>query len=86
MEKQEKKLYNNSGAWWAPAMRIMGDISSWIVVPIVLALIFGKMLDAHFGTKPILFLICAGVGFIFTCYGIFKTMKDYTKKLKKEEK
>jgi F0F1-type ATP synthase assembly protein I len=47
------------------------------VVPIDVALIFGKMLDAHFGTKPIIFLIFAGLGFLTTCFGIWKVMKDY---------
>lgn len=77
---------NNSGPWWKPGMQIMGEVSTWIIVPIVLALVFGKMLDAHFGTKPIIFLVFAGLGFMTTCLGIFKVTKNYTKKLKAEEK
>ena len=30
-----------------------------------------------------IFLIFAGVGFLVTCFGIFKIMKDYMKKLEK---
>ncbi|MFZ1019455.1 MAG: AtpZ/AtpI family protein [Minisyncoccia bacterium] len=89
VEDKKQNLNNNSsrqvGPWWAGAVRIMGDVSTWIVVPIVLALIVGKALDNHYHTKPTLFLICVGVGFLFTCYGIWKTMKDYTKKLKETE-
>ncbi|MFA5791629.1 MAG: AtpZ/AtpI family protein [Candidatus Paceibacterota bacterium] len=76
---------NNSGPWWKPGMQILSEVSTWIVVPIVLALIFGKMLDTHYGTKPIIFLVFAGLGFLVTCLGIFKAMKDYTKKLQKKE-
>jgi F0F1-type ATP synthase assembly protein I len=75
----------NNGPWWKPGMQILSEVSSWIVIPIVLALIFGKMLDAHFGTKPIIFLIFAGLGFLITCFGIWKVMKDYMKKLKDTE-
>ncbi len=77
---------NNNGPWWKPGMQIMGEVSTWIVVPIILALIFGKMLDTRFGTKPVIFLIFAGIGFLTTCFGIYKVTKNYTKKLKVEEK
>jgi len=76
---------NNNGPWWKPGMQILGEVSTWIVVPIVLALIFGKMLDTRFNTKPIIFLIFAGLGFVTTCFGIYKVMKNYTKKLKEAE-
>jgi len=77
---------NNNGPWWKPGMQIMSEVSTWIIVPIILALIFGKMLDTRFGTKPIIFLIFAGLGFVATCFGIFRVMKNYMKKLKEIEK
>lgn len=77
---------NNNGPWWKPGMQIMSEVSTWIIVPIVLALIFGKMLDAHFGTKPVIFLIFAGLGFLATCFGLLRVTKNYMKKLKDEEK
>ena len=49
MEENEKKLYNK-GPWWKPGVELFSEISTWIIVPIVLALVFGKMLDAHYGT------------------------------------
>ena len=74
-------------------MQVLSEVSTWIVVPIVLALIFGKMLDSRYGTKPTIFLVCAGIGFLITCLGIYRVMKKYTgtlketaKKLKQEEK
>jgi len=76
----------NNGPWWKPGMQILGEVSTWIVVPIVLALVFGKMLDTRFGTKPIIFLIFAGLGFLVTCFGIYRVMKNYMKKLKELEK
>ena len=84
--EENQQNSNRKGAWWAPAMQLMGDVSTWIVVPIVLALVFGKMLDTHFGTKPIIFLTLAGFAFLVTCFGIFRIMKNYMKKLKESEK
>ena len=75
---EDKKI----GPWWKPAMQIFGDVSTWIVVPIVCALVFGKMLDAHYGTKPVIFLIFAGLGFLVTCFGMYRVVKDYIQKLK----
>lgn len=80
MEKDEKKAND-----WAPAMQIMSEVSTWIVVPIVLALIFGKMLDAHYGTKPIIFLVLVGIAFLFSCFKIFYIVKNYIKKLQDTE-
>ena len=62
-------------------MQILSEVSTWIVVPIVCALIFGKMLDAHFGTRPIIFLVFAGVGFLVTCFGMYRVVKNYMKKI-----
>jgi len=49
-------------------------------VPIVMALIFGKMLDTRFGTKPIIFLSLAAIAFLFSCFKIVRVVKNYMKK------
>ena len=76
---------SNNGPWWKPAIRIFGDVSTWIVAPIVLALIFGKILDTRYGTKPIIFLVFAGFGFLVTCFGMLRIVKNYIKNLKDTE-
>ena len=81
MDKDKQNL-NSEGPWWKPGMQIFSEISTWIVIPIVLALIFGKMLDTRYGTKPVIFLVFAGLGFLVTCLGIYRVMKNYMKKLK----
>ena len=63
-------------------MAIMSQVSTWIVVPIVLALVVGKWLDTRYGTKPVIFLTLAGVGFLFSCYGITRAVRDYMKTIK----
>ena len=70
-------LVSSRGPWWKPGMQIFSEISTWIVVPIVMALIFGKMLDTRFGTKPIIFLSLAGIAFLFSCFKIMRVVKNY---------
>lgn len=89
MEENKQNLNNNlpaspGGPWWKPGMQIFSEISTWIVAPIVLALIFGKMLDARYGTKPVIFLVFAGLGFLVTCFGMFRVVKNYIKKFPPE--
>ena len=77
-----KNLLNQGGAWWKPAIEIFSQISTWIVVPIVLALIVGKKLDTHFDTRPWIFLGLAAIGFLISCFGIFKVITKYVQKIK----
>lgn len=73
--------YQNKPSW-AAGVEVFTEISSWIVGPIVLALIAGKALDKHFGTEPWIFIGLALFGFIVTIYGIIKVVKEYQRKIK----
>ncbi len=77
-----KGTNNNKVPYWKPAIKIFSAVSAWIVFPVILAVIFGKILDNHFNTKPVIFLFCTGVSFLLSCYGIFRVVKSYTKNLK----
>ena len=81
MEENKQNMNNNGVPWWKPALQIFSQVSVWIVIPILLALFIGKSLDAHFGTKPIIFLILAGVGFLFSCFGIIRVIKKYMQEI-----
>jgi len=69
--------------WWRPAVQIFSEISTWIFVPIILALIAGKALDNHYGTKPTMLLVCAGLAFLISIFGIVKAVKNFAKKIQK---
>jgi F0F1-type ATP synthase assembly protein I len=75
-------LPRQNGPWWKEGVQIFTEVSVWIVIPILLALFVGKSLDAHFGTKPIIFLVLAGVGFLFSCFGIVRVIQKYMKEIK----
>ena len=82
MEENKQNVNNNQGPWWKEGVQIFTQVSVWIVVPILLALFIGKNLDAHFGTKPLIFLILAGVGFLFSCFGIVRVINKYMEEIK----
>lgn len=84
-DKSKPNNRGQGGASWVPAVQIFTDISTWIIVPIVAALVFGKMLDKRFGTEPVIFLSLAGFGFLVTCFGIIRIVKNYLKKIKEGE-
>ena len=70
---------------WQPAIEIMGEVSTWVVVPIIFALGGGKILDAHFDTKPYIFLGLTFFAFAISCVGIVKVVRRYLKNLEREE-
>ena len=89
MEDNKQKMNSSNGLprhgggpWWKPGMQILSEVSTWIVVPILCAAFLGKTLDTHFGTKPTIFLVSMGVGFLFTCYGMWHSVKNYMNTLK----
>ena len=75
-----------SSPWWKPALTVFSQVSGWIVVPLVLALIVGKNLDVRFGTEPWLFIGAAGVAFAVSTFGIVRTASAYMRDIAKESK
>ena len=74
------------GPWWKPAFEIFSEISTWIAVPIILAVIGGKALDEHYNTKPWMLIGLTIIAFLISSYGIVKAVKNYAAKIKKEDK
>lgn len=72
---------NKTEPWWKPAVEILGQVTTWIVIPIVAALVIGKWLDGRYGTKPWIFLSLTGVGFLISTFGIVLIMGKYLKTL-----
>jgi F0F1-type ATP synthase assembly protein I len=75
----------NKAAWWEPAVEIFSQVSGWIAGPIIFALILGKYLDRHFGTKPWIFLGLTGLAFIISSFGIVRVVGRYMKKISKDD-
>lgn len=81
---ENKQNLNQAGPWWKPGVQIFSEISTWILVPIILALIGGKTLDTHYNTKPLMLLILAGIGFLISSFGIVRAVRNYMQKLKEK--
>ncbi|KKP85558.1 hypothetical protein A3B84_00355 [Candidatus Nomurabacteria bacterium RIFCSPHIGHO2_02_FULL_35_13] len=82
MEEDKSK----KGIWWKPAVEIFSEISTWIAVPIILAVIAGKALDERYGTKPWILLGFAGTSFLISSFGIVRSVKRFIEKTKEEVK
>jgi len=72
--------------WWKPGVEIFSQISIWVVIPIVAALIIGKWLDGRYGTRPWIFLGLTGLGFLVSIFGIVRTVQAYIRKIEKNGK
>lgn len=75
----------NKGAWWEPAIEIFSQVSGWIAGPIILALLIGKWLDTHYGTKPWFFLGLTAVSFLISSFGIIRVTSQYMNKIKQDD-
>ncbi len=82
----DKKDLKNKEAWWAPALQIFSEVSSWIAGPIVISLIAGKYLDNRYGTKPWIFLGFTAIAFMISCFGIYRVVTRYMKKVIEDKK
>lgn len=77
-EKREKT--KNLKAWWQPAMVIFSRMSFWIGIPVLVAVFFGKIIDAKLGTNPWLSLFFVLVSFVFSIVKLIKIANEETKK------
>ena len=64
---------DNQGAlWWQPGLVLFARLSSWIIGPIIIAVIIGKYLDKIFHSAPWLFSISVLSAFIFSIIKIVR--------------
>lgn len=79
-------LKNSGKKNWVQGLNVMAEVSSWIIGPIVLALIAGNYLDHKYNTKPWLVIASLAVGFIITNIGLIRTALKYQKEEKQSKK
>ena len=80
MDKKKDNL------WWKQAVLTFGNISGWIIGPIIIALFVGKYLDKRYGSAPWFFLGLTGLAFLVSIIGIWKILKKYLAEIEKEAK
>lgn len=62
--------------WWQPALLIFFEISAWIGIPAVLALVIGNWIDTTYNTAPRGYYISVVVAFLVTIIGFIKITKS----------
>lgn len=80
-----KNDLNNKDLWWKPVMFFYVKTTSWIVLPLILAILVGKYVGKSAGSQ-FLFLVLMMAGFGITCFGIYREIKKYKKDLEKDGK
>lgn len=80
-----QKDSSEQAPWWQPGLILFSKLSTWIAIPILLALFIGKYLDRKFGTEPWLFLSLTGVSFIISTIGLVIESSKAMKKIEAEE-
>ena len=88
MDKSDKDLKNVDNSWWKPAMFFYSKVTSWIILPLIVAFFTGKYFKKSTGSE-VLFFILIFFAFCITCFGIYREIKIYQKSIffdKKEDK
>lgn len=80
-DRKEGSERPDNEKWWAPALVIFIKLSSWIVIPVILALFLGKWLDGKFGTEPWLLFISIAAAFVISMIGLGLNAKKELKSL-----
>ena len=83
MNQDNKQVKNY---WKENGLSLFFKLSSWIVGPILLAVVVGKWLDKKYQTEPWLFLLSVGIAFAISVYGMIKDASAELKRIEIEEK
>jgi len=75
----------NKEVWWQPALVIGGEITGWIVGPLILALFLGDWLDKKYASAPKFLLISVGIAFVISNVGIITNTIKAAKKIEKDK-
>lgn len=52
--------------WWQPGLVLFVRLSSWIAIPVIIAVFVGKQLDQTFHSAPWLFLFSVALAFVIS--------------------
>ncbi len=80
--KNEENQFSENNPWWKPAMFFYAKVTSWIIFPVLVALMFSKY---FLRGNQTLFFVLMFLGFIISCYGIYKEIKKYKKDIEKND-
>jgi len=65
-------------------LRLLSNITAWIVGPVLVGVFLGKWLDQKFNTDPWLFLASVGFCFLVSIFGLVKSALREFKKIEED--
>ena len=80
----EDKKNSNNRMNWKPIMIFYAKTTSWIIFPLILAVLASNYLNKT--ENQTVFLVFLMIGFGITCSGVYKEIKQYKKDLEKNGK
>jgi uncharacterized protein YneF (UPF0154 family) len=87
MEENKDDLNMKKGAprqggasWWRPVLYFYIKTTSWIIFPLLIGVIGGQYVSRSVGSQVIFFIFVI-LGFLVTCLGIYREIKQYKKTL-----
>ena len=87
MENEQKNientLQNKDKMDWRPMIFFYVKTTSWIILPLIFSLLAGRYVSKTVGSQ-FLYFIFVMIGFGITCFGIYREVNLYKKKLDKE--
>ena len=76
----------NDHPWWQQGVALFGEVTGWIVVPLIAALYIGKYLDKKQGTGILYFLSLTALAFIISCIGIARLGIKYIRQMEEQDR
>jgi len=78
--EQNSNNSNKNDVWWKPIMFFYVKTTSWIIIPLILAVLVGSYASKSTGSQTLLFILVM-VGFGISCFGTYREIKKYKKSL-----
>lgn len=77
---KKEETINSVEKSWQPGVYIFLRLSAWIAIPVIIGSLLGDYLDNKYNKAPWFLLICVGLAFIVSMYGLISnTTKEYRK-------
>ncbi|MDP1760373.1 MAG: hypothetical protein Q8L01_02930 [Candidatus Woesebacteria bacterium] len=84
LNKEIIETNKNDKSWLKPVLFFYAKTTSWIIFPLVLGFLAGGYVSKSVGSQ-VLFFVFVMLGFLVTCWGIYREIKQYKKDLIKNE-
>jgi hypothetical protein len=83
MDIQENNKLKKDNSWMRPVFIFYAKTTSWVIFPLLIAILTGRYFGQSVGSQT-LFFVFVMLGFIVTCLGIYREIREYKKELNKK--